>query len=259
MKFSKTTVVVVHGSALSRPETARDIDVIWSGDRDEAVAIVTAWAAERGLSGLPLDMHESTSADYITIPRVPGDDAPYEVLSSTGPIIARGDAGAPYTDRDAGSVVIATTTYTGLASSLRMRATPQEIVENIRQNSGWRVRFALAYQTGEWGGYVDGPVALRSAIRHARANGVWDGLCELMPGEMRLAEVISRLGIGHLSAATVWQIGRAGGQVDVFIESTPMAPRGFTAATHARRGDAVWNSPMELAEQIEHGEPAAVA
>ncbi len=232
--------VLIHGSALTSPTTAHDVDVIFSGNRHAAWMIAGAWAEAHGLSNLPLDMHESarTTADgvpFFSVPRVPGTAAAYEVI--------------------AGSPAVSVREFDGLASLLRMRATPEVIAERIRRQG--RARIALDAEGDEWGDYVDGATALRSAIRHARQNGTWGGLCAELPGVMRLAETVSRLCAGRLSAATIAQIRRAGGWVDVSFRGCSTGS--ITVATHAREGDSWWAAPVYLAEDIERGErPLAV-
>lgn len=230
------TCVLIHGSALTAHASKRDVDVIFSGDRTKAAAIARAWADEHGCAGLPLDIHESDRgawADgtmFFSVPSVPGNGAPYEVISGQPKVFVR--------------------EYTGLASLLRMRATASVIAAAIRAQG--RARIALVGQNDEWGNYVDGAVALRSAIRHAMQNGVWEGLCVDVPGVTRLAETVAEFGVGRLSKQTIDQIGRGGGWVDITFDGNPRG--GVTAATHAREGDAWWASPQYLADAIERGE-----
>lgn len=53
------TTVVIHGSALTDPATARDVDVIYVGDRAEAERVARGWSGDNGCGALPLDLHES--------------------------------------------------------------------------------------------------------------------------------------------------------------------------------------------------------
>jgi hypothetical protein len=230
------TCVLIHGSALTAHASKRDVDVIFSGDRTEATTIARAWADEHGCAGLPLDIHESdrgTRPDgtvFFSVPSVPGNGAPYEVISGQPEVFVR--------------------EYTGLASLLRMRATASVIAAAIRAQG--RARIALVGQNDEWGNYVDGAVALRSAIRHAAQNGVWEGLCVEVPGVTRLAETVAEFGVGRLSKQTIDQIGRGGGWVDVSFRGCSTGS--ITVGTHAREGDAWWAAPVYLAEDIERGE-----
>jgi hypothetical protein len=150
-------------------------------------------------------------------------------------------AGTPITIRKA--------EFHSLASALRMRGPVDDIVRLLRSQR--EARIGLGEAGSEWGDYVDGAVALRSAIHHARQNGVWDGLCQKIPGLMRLVQTVAEHGTGHLPAETIAEIIRGGGWISVELVRNESG--GIACSTHGRDGDAWWASAWHLAEAIERG------
>lgn len=168
----RETSVVVHGSSLTSPATAHDVDAVYIGDRETAERLVRTWAANRGLSHLPLDLHGDLRGDAghartLIIPRVCDDEAPYDILR-----LRDGDT-------------IGVWRYDRLSSHLRRKGvTAAAIHQGIM--TMWRSRARLrvnldedrALDRPDWESYadVDGRRALASGIRHAKAHGVWEGL-----------------------------------------------------------------------------------
>lgn len=168
----RDTSVVVHGSALTSPTTARDVDAVYIGDREIAERLVRNWAANRGLSHLPVDLHgdlrgDASHARTLIIPRVCGDDAPYDILRMHGD------------DR------VEVQRYDRLSSHLRRKGVDAAVIHQGIM-ALWRAHGRLHVNLDEdrspdrpdWQSYadVDGRRALASGIRHAKAHGVWEGL-----------------------------------------------------------------------------------
>lgn len=241
------TTTTIHGSALATPATARDIDVIYVGDRDEAERAARAWAAARALGHLPLDMHEA-SGRVITVPRVPGTAAPFEVIAG----------GLPVEHRE----------YNGLASLIRAPLPAEAAHAAI--TAGWRIRFALGELTHpgdgarDWSGYVDGRAALASAIHHARAEGRWDALAAQHPALYRCLAAVAEFGSGKIPEGDLDAIRRGSPAegapcLDAFL--TPQfggdgldCP--LICATHAREGAPCWRSFDALTRSITEGYPS---
>lgn len=168
----RDTSVVVHGSSLTSPAAAHDVDAVYIGDRETAERHVRTWAANRGLSHLPLDLHgdarrETKGSLTLVIPQVCGDEAPYDILRL----------------RDGDTIDVRR--YDRLSSHLRRKGVTAAAIHQgimVMWRSRARLRVNLdedrALDRPDWESYadVDGRRALASGIRHAKAHGVWDGL-----------------------------------------------------------------------------------
>lgn len=243
-----TTTAVIHGSALTSPATARDVDVIFAGDRAEAERIARGWAGDHGVGHLPLDVHGAAGRS-ITVPRVPGAAAPFEVIAG----------GAP----------IATHEFRGIASLIR--APLSAVAAHAAITAGWRVRFALGDLTHpsdgarDWTGYVDGRTAFASAIHHARAEGRWDALAAQHPALYRCLAAVAEFGAGKIPEGDLDAIRRgspASGApcLDAFL--TPQfggdgIDRPLICATHASVPR--WRSFDALTRSIVEGAPWGAA
>jgi len=239
-----TPTIVIHGSTLKFPATARDVDVIYVGDRDEALRMAHAWAISHGLGHLPLDMHEAAERCVI-VPCVPGAEAPYEVIAGTSTITVE--------------------VFHGIASFIRAPLSAEAAHAAITE--GWRIRFALGDLTHpsdgsrEWSGYVDGRTAIASAIRHALAEGRWEALVAQHPALYRCLAAVAEFGAGKVAASDLAAIRRsspASGApcLDAFL--TPHfggdgLDRPLICATHAREGSPCWRSFDALTRSIIEG------
>lgn len=245
-RSEKAATVAIHGSALTSPAVARDVDVIYVGNRAMAERAARAWASERGLGHLPLDLHES-SGRGITVPCVPGVAAPFEVIAGDAPVERR--------------------EYTGLASLIRAPFSAEAAHAAI--TAGFRVRIALVSppRGDEWANYVDGPRSLASAVRHARAEGRWDALVALHPALYRCLAAVAEFGAGKIAAETLDAIKGGGGggaargtvYVDAFLSPQfggAGLDRPLINSTHAREGDPCWRSFDALTRSIVEGAPS---
>ncbi len=241
-----TTTTVIHGSALASPTTARDVDVIFAGDRDEALRAARAWADARGIGHLPLDVHEAAGRS-IAVPRVPGAAAPFEVIAGDLPVEHR--------------------ECRGVASLIRAPLSAEAAHAAI--TAGFRVRVALVSppRGDEWAGYVDGPRALASAIHRARVEGRWDALVAQHPALYRCLAAVAVYGAGKIPAETLDAITSGGGggaargtvYVDAFLSPQfggDGLDRPLICSTHAREGAPCWRSFDALTQSIAEGAPA---
>lgn len=171
---SRQTTVVIHGSALHRPDTAQDVDALYIGDITTAMDAVRGWAARRGLSHLPVDMHgeeriANARQQTLVVPRVYGCEAPHEVLLHHA------------------SDCIEVRKHDRISSHLRRPVSAAEIHDGIMGHwrGAGRLRVNLAEdrwpERPDWTSYadVDGRHALASGVRHARRNGAWEGLLSI--------------------------------------------------------------------------------
>jgi hypothetical protein len=150
-------VVVIHGSAL-RTQRPCDVDVVWrGGDVEDMITAVREWAAARGLSAaLPIDAREEHRTNKFMLPTPTGVPGVAEII--------RGDPGAK----------IGWMRYGGLAGLLRAHG---DDTKNLRKALRRPVGLCIALAPGagdrgaDWGDYVDGLTALRSAARHVQD---WD-------------------------------------------------------------------------------------
>lgn len=189
-----TTTVVIHGSALTTPAAARDVDAIYVGDRDVAERVARGWAGDHGVGGLPLDMHQSRYAT-ICVPTPRGETRPYLRLGG----------GAPVKLRPVG----------GLAAAMRRAAFDLAAFDAAFSDAGGGCRFGLTEsdraESDEWDAYVEGPAALRAALRHVRPEA-WAEVRRARPERADFVEALAEHGGYRLGTDLLCAIGgQAGG------------------------------------------------
>lgn len=142
--------VIVYGSAADPTNpTPRDVDVAYTGNRREAERIVEDWAAQRGLSGVPVDWHPAHRVDgTVILPAPCGQEGPHQVL--------------------AGDVAVKWEGKFALASYVRAYGhDPRRLAAELRNRKAWwRLTVVPAPGVKPDGEreYVEGLTALRSAV-----------------------------------------------------------------------------------------------
>lgn len=217
-----TTTTVIHGSALTSPSTARDVDAIYLGDRREAARAVERWAAERGLAHLPVDLRRAETSgdrDSIVVPTPFGEEAPYRVIAgpTSATVVLRTPEGLAARMR-AGSFDLASFDAF-FADPLARLGLTDECRGSLDDPRGME-------QSPDWQSYVGGPVALGSALRHVRPEA-WAEIRRERPGLAALIEALVEHGARNIHPDLLRAIGgQAGGspQKHVAVHGGRVAP-----------------------------------
>lgn len=143
---------VIFGSAAS-PATrdrARDVDVAYTGDREDAMRLASAWAHAHGLGGLPLDVHEASS-------RTPGEvriPSPYGIDVPAIPLTP--------------DTIVQVDVYRTVAAAVRAFGHRPGILLPRRLPKSSRLTVVpVEHDAADWEGYVAGLGALRRAVAKA--------------------------------------------------------------------------------------------
>lgn len=172
--MSEKDFIVIHGSAVKfvadkTTTLPRDVDVVYGGNFSEADAIAAAkdWVKKNDLpASLPIDCQRQHGwEDKVYLP-VPCETSllRYEVV--------------------VGEVEIVASVFKGLASYIRAYGhNADELQQQILKVNSLRLgiipkKGGNKTSWGDWDDYVQGPTALRSAIRH---SSDWQRILELLP------------------------------------------------------------------------------
>lgn len=197
------TTVVIHGSALTDPATARDVDVIYVGDRAEAERVARGWSGDNGCGALPLDLHESRYPT-IRVPTPRGETRPCLRIAGAAPVELR--------------------PIGGLAAAMRSAGFDLAAFDAAFSDVGGGCRFGLTESDGaesdEWDAYVEGPTALRSALRHVSPEA-WAAIRRARPERVAFVEALAEHGAAALGADLLRAIGgQAGGSPQKHVRVT---------------------------------------
>lgn len=187
------TSVVIHGSVLTSPAGARDVDAIFFGDPHDAERLARGWAADHGHGHLPLDLHESRYKT-VRVPTPQGEERPWL--------------------RIAGSAAVELLPIRGLAAAMRRASFDLAAFDAaFLSGPGRGCRFGLTpdkHASGEWDAYVEGPDALRSALRHV-PDAAWEDVRRERPERAAFIEALAEFGASRLSLDMLDSIGGQGG------------------------------------------------
>lgn len=214
------TIVVIHGSAVGSPDWCRDVDVIFLGDPRSAQLIARAWAVDRlGIRGetIPLDLHKAPQNGDMVVPRVPGADAPYEVVSGSSQIRPLGECVR------GNEPTLRVGEQYGIAAWLRSPLPAREVIAGMTRSGAYGgswVRFSLSEAVSEeWTAYVDGPRAIRRALAKCAPEKLVE-LRELDPNLLAVIEAVAEVGDRYVPAAVCAYFGDTAGPIEPCGAST---------------------------------------
>lgn len=156
--------IVIFGSALTNPADARDVDVAYAGEWNEAhERLVREWATDRGVpTSTPLELHPQHPSEKaanhgreISIPSPCGTEVPFEVIEGEAEVRIK-------------------PMYTFSAGLRAYGHNPAEFILRLRTEMfSSRVSLLPPEETDYWGvpsggwdKYCEGLKALQSALRH---------------------------------------------------------------------------------------------